>query len=57
MNPVIDTYSWEGMKQSSKKDGWKKIKKNNPSIALTMSYAKEKIYILLTFQNINQSLD
>lgn len=57
MKPVIDTYSWEGIKQSSEKDGWKKIKKNNHSIALTMSYAKEKIYILLTFQNINQSVD
>ena len=57
MNPVKDTQSWEGIKQSSKKDGWKKIKKNNTSIPLTMSYAKEKIYILLTFQNINQSVD
>ena len=39
MGPVIDTYSWEGMKHSSKKDGWKKIKKNNPSITLIVSYA------------------
>ena len=37
------------------KDDWKKIWKNNVTIALNIVYAKKgKIYILLIFQNITQ---
>ena len=57
MRSVIDKYNWEEIKQSSEKDGWKTIKNNNPTIALNVSYAKEENYILLTFQNINQSVE
>ena len=57
MRPVIDKYNWEEIKQLSEKDGWKTTKNNNPTIALNVSYAKEENYILLTFQNINQSVE
>ena len=57
MRPVIDKYNWEEIKQSSEKDGWKTTKNNNPTIALNVSYAKEENYILLKFQNINQSVE
>ena len=57
MRSVIDKYNWEEIKQSSEKDGWKTIKNNNTTIALNVSYAKEENYILLTFQNINQSVE
>ena len=39
----------------SEKDDWKKFEKYNVTIALKVFYAKkEKKYILLMFQNINQ---
>ena len=41
----INKYNWEGINFKSKKDDWKKIDKNNVTIALNVLYAKkEKIY-------------
>ena len=45
MKPFINKYNWEGINFSSEKNGWKKIKKNNLTIALNFLHAKkEKIY-------------
>ena len=38
----------------SEKDDWKKIEKNNVTIALIVLYARKKIYVILIFQNITQ---
>ena len=41
----INKYNWEGINFPSEKDDWKKIEKNNVTIALNVLYAKkEKIY-------------
>ena len=51
----INKYNWEGINFSSEKDDWKKIGKNNVTIAFNDLYAKKrKKYILLMFQNITQ---
>ena len=55
IKPFINKYSWEGINFPSEKDDWKKFEKNNVTIALNVLYAKkEKIYILLMFENITQ---
>ena len=33
----------------SEKDDWKKIEKNNVTIALIVLYARKKIYVILIF--------
>ena len=44
--PFINKNNWEGINFQSEKDDWKKIEKNNRTIALNVFYAKkEKIYI------------
>ena len=48
----IDKYNWERINYPSKKDDWKK--KNYPTIALNVLYAKKEKNILLMFQNITQ---
>ena len=46
IKPFINKYNWEGINFQSEKDDWKKIEKNNRTIALNVFYAKkEKIYI------------
>ena len=41
----INKYNWKGINFPSEKDDWKKLEKNNVTIALTVLYAtKEKIY-------------
>ena len=41
----INKYKWEGINFPSEKDDWKKIEKNNVTIALNVLYTKkEKIY-------------
>ena len=45
VNPFINKYYWEEINFSSEKNDWKKIGKNNVTIALNVLYAKkEKIY-------------
>ena len=34
--PFINTYNWKGIKFPSEKDDWKKIQKNNVTIALNV---------------------
>ena len=41
----INKYNWEGINFPSEEDDWKKFEKNNVTVALNVSYAKEeKIY-------------
>ena len=56
INPFINKYNWEGLNFLSEKDDWKKLEKNNVTIALNVFYAKKKKCILLMFQNITQTL-
>ena len=43
--PFITKYNWEGTNFPSEKNDWKKIEKNNVTIALNVLYAKiAKIY-------------
>ena len=45
MKLFINKYNWEGINFPSENDDWKKIDKNNRTIALSVLYAKkEKIY-------------
>ena len=45
IKPFINKYNWKEINYPSKKDDWKKFKKNNVTIALNVLYAKkEKIY-------------
>ena len=45
IKPFRNKYKWEGINFPSKKDDWKKIEKNNVTIALNILYVKkEKIY-------------
>ena len=45
IEPFINKYSWGGISVPSKKDDWKKIEKNNVTIALNVLHArKEKMY-------------
>ena len=45
IKPFISKYNWEGINYPSEKDEWKKIEKNNLTIALNILYTKkEKIY-------------
>ena len=50
----VNEYDWEGINFPSEKNDWKKVQKNNVSIAIIDFYAKKKKYILLMFQNITQ---
>ena len=56
IKPFINKYNWKGINFPSEKDDWKKIKKNNVTIALNVLYAKKKKYILPMFQNITLKL-
>ena len=44
IKPFINKHKWQGINFPSEKDDWKKIDKNNVTIALNALYAK-KIYI------------
>ena len=45
IKPFINKYNWEGINFPTEKDDWKKIEKNNVTIALNILYTKkEKIY-------------
>ena len=50
----INKYNWEQIKFPSEKGDWKKIQKNNVTIALKFCMLKKKKYILLVLQNITQ---
>ena len=54
IKPFINKYNWERINYPSEKDDWKKIEKNNVTIALNVLYAKKEKYILLMLQNIPQ---
>ena len=54
MEPFTDKYKWEGINFPSEKDDWKKLERNNVTIALNVLYAKKEKYILLMFQKIIQ---
>ena len=53
IKPFINKYYWEGINFSSEKDDWKRVEKNNVTIAVNVLYAKKEKIILLMFQNIN----
>ena len=42
IKPLMNKYNWQGTNYSSKKDDWKKIEKNNVTIAFFLK--KKKIY-------------
>ena len=46
VKPFINKYYWEGKYFASEKDDWKKIEKNNLTIALNVLYAKKYISCL-----------
>ena len=46
IKPFINRYKWENINFLSEKDDWKKIEKNNATIALNVLHTKkEKIYL------------
>ena len=51
IKPFINKYNWEGINYPSEKEDWKKIDKNNLTIALNVLYAKKEKNILPMFQN------
>ena len=55
IKPITNKYNWEKINFPSEKDDWKKIEKNNVTIALNVLYVnKRKKYTLYMFQNITQ---
>ena len=56
MMPFINKYNWKEINLPSEKDDWKKLEKNNVSIALNVLYTKIEKHTLLMFQNITQIL-
>ena len=50
--PFVNKYNWKGIYFPSEKDDWKKLEKNNRTIALNVFYAKKEIYM---FQNMTQT--
>ena len=42
IKPFINKYDWKGISYPTKRDDWKTFEKNNPTIALNISYIKEK---------------
>ena len=54
--PFINKYNWKEINLPSEKDDWKKLEKNNVSIALNVLYTKIEKHTLLMFQNITQIL-
>ena len=43
IKPFTNKYNWEGINVLSEKDSWKKIDKNNQTIALNVLYARTQI--------------
>ena len=56
MMPFINKYNWKEINLPSEKDDWKKLEKNNVSVALNVLYTKIEKHTLLMFQNITQIL-
>ena len=56
IKPFINKHKWQGINFPSEKNDWKKIDKNNVTIALNVLYAKKEKYILLMFQNITHTV-
>ena len=56
IKPFINKYIWKGINFPSEKDDWKKIEKNNVTIALNVLYVKkEKIYpSYVSIHNLNR---
>ena len=55
IKPITNKYNWEKINFPSEKDDWKKIEKNNVTIALNVLYVnKRKKHTLYKFQNITQ---
>ena len=55
IKPFIDKYNWKRINCPSEKDDWRKVEKNNLTIAINISYVKkEKKYISPIVQNITQ---
>ena len=51
-----NTHNWKGTNFPSERDDWKKIEKNNVTIALNVLCAKKEKCILLMFQNVTQTV-
>ena len=55
IKPFINKHNWKGINQPSKKNYWKKFKKNNPTFALNVLYAKKmNIYPTYILKQFNQ---
>ena len=54
IKPFINEYFWEGINFPSEEDDWKKLKKNNLTIALKVLMLQKEKYILLMFENVTQ---
>ena len=55
IKPITNKYNWEKINFPSEKDDWKKIEKNNVTVALNVLYVnKRKKHTLYIFQNITQ---
>ena len=52
IKPLTNKYSWKGINNRSKIDNWKMFEKNNPTIALNISYIKVKEIFELIFQKL-----
>ena len=50
IKPFINKHKWQGINFPSEKDDWKKIDKNNVTIALNVLYAKKKYISCLCFK-------
>ena len=42
VKPFINKYKWKGINFPSEKDDWKKIEKNNVTIAVNVLYVKKE---------------
>ena len=44
IKPFIDKYNWKRINCPSEKDDWRKVEKNNLTIATNISYVTKEIY-------------
>ena len=45
IKPFINKYNWEGINYLLKLDDWQRFRKNNPAIADSILYTKDKVII------------
>ena len=54
IKPLLCKYNWKGINFPSEKNDWKKIEKNNTTIALNILCPKKETFILFMVQYITQ---